>query len=149
VPRSAHSYDDALEAARRAVPGFEPSWVELRALPSNRFVILGRHPELASVYGRYASAVVLDGDGLGVLEIKRPEALALGGKLDALAFPLHQGHWGGLPVRLLYVFAGLGVPMLSFTGMLLWVRRNRRRAHPVARPKPVTRPIPATGTPKV
>ncbi|WP_164014432.1 PepSY domain-containing protein [Pyxidicoccus trucidator] len=85
-----------------------------------------------------------------MLEVRRPEELSLGGKLDALAFPLHQGHWGGLPVKLLYVLSGLGTPMLSLTGMLLWLRRTRRRAHPVRQPGPVaTRPVPATGTQKV
>ncbi len=151
APRSDHSFDEAIAAARRAMPGFEPSWVELRAVPTDRFVLLGRHAEGSPFYGRYANAVVLDAKGLGVLEVRRPEELSLGGKLDTLAFPLHQGHWGGLPVKLLYVLAGLGVPMLSLTGMLLWLRRTRRRAHPAAvKPGPVaTRPVPATGTSKV
>ncbi|MFP2925692.1 PepSY-associated TM helix domain-containing protein [Pyxidicoccus sp. 3LG] len=151
APRSAHSFDEAMAAARRAMPGFEPSWVELRALPTDRFVMLGRRAEGSSFYGRYANAVVLDAKDLGVIEVRRPEELGLGGKLDVLAFPLHQGQWGGLLVRLLYVLAGLGVPLLSITGMLLWLRRNRRRrAVPVVQPGPVaTRPVPATGTPKV
>jgi uncharacterized iron-regulated membrane protein len=149
APRSAHSFDEALAAARRALPGFEPSWVELRAQPTDRFIVLGRHAEQKKLYGRYASAVVLDASGLGVLEVRRPEEMGLGGKLDALAFPLHQGQWGGLPVRLLYVLAGLGLPLLSLTGMLMWLRRNRRRATSTARPGPMTRPVPATGTSKV
>ncbi|MBZ4417949.1 PepSY domain-containing protein [Myxococcus sp. RHSTA-1-4] len=148
APRSAHSYDEALAAARRALPGFEPSWMELRALPSDRFVILGRHTQETKLYGRYASAVVLDASNLGVLEVRRPETLPVGEKLNALAFPLHQGHWGGLPVKLLYVLAGIGVPMLSLTGTLLWLRRTRRRAQPATRPEPVPRPVPATGASK-
>lgn len=152
APRSAHSFDEAIAAVRAAVPGFEPSWVELRAGASaaeSRFVVLGRHAEAASFYGRYASAVVLNGSGLGVLEVRRPEEMALGGKLDALAFPLHQGHWGGLVVRLLYVLGGLGVPMLSVTGTVLWIRRNRRRAQPAALPGRVGRPVSASGAPEV
>ncbi|NMO17568.1 PepSY domain-containing protein [Pyxidicoccus fallax] len=151
APRSAHTFDEAIAAARRAVPDLEPSWVELRALPTDRFIVMGRHARESKLYGRYASTVTLDASNLGVLDVRRPEALALGGKLDVLAFPLHQGHWGGLPVRLLYVLAGLGVPMLSLTGMLLWLRRNRRRrVQPATQPGPVARPpVPATGTPKV
>jgi uncharacterized iron-regulated membrane protein len=146
---SPHSFDEAVAAAQRALPGFEPSWVELRAQPSSRFVILGRHEQASSLYGRYSSAVVLGGSGLEVLEVRRPEELSLGGKFDALAFPLHQGHWGGLPVKLLYVLAGLGVPMLSLTGTLMWLRRTRRLASPAAQPGNRTRPLPAAGASEV
>jgi uncharacterized iron-regulated membrane protein len=149
APRSAHSYDEAVAAARLALPGFEPSWVELRAQPTARFVVLGRHAEASSFYGRYASAVVLGADGLEVLEVRRPEELSLGRKADVLAFPLHQGHWGGLPVKLLYVLSGLGVPMLSLTGTLLWLRRMRRPAHPVAQRGPQPQPLPAAGASEV
>ena len=145
TPRSAHTYDAAIAAARRALPDLEPSWVELRNAPTNRFIILGRHGRDSKLYGRYASAVTLDAETLAVLDVRRPEALPLGQKLGVLAFPVHQGHWGGLPVRLLYVFAGLGVPMLSLTGMLLWLRRTRRRTQPATQPGHVVRPVPATG----
>jgi len=129
-PVSRWTYDDALAAAERAVPGFVPSWIDLGTTPGGtaRFTLRGRHPNSAPVWGRHSSAVVLEASSLQVVETRRPERLPLGAQLDGLAFPLHQGHWGGLPVKLLFVLAGLSLPLLSLSGTWLWLRRRARSA---------------------
>jgi uncharacterized iron-regulated membrane protein len=42
-------------------------------------------------------------------------------------FPLHSGRLGGIPGRILVSFLGLGVAMLSVTGIVIWARKRRAR----------------------
>ena len=46
-----------------------------------------------------------------------------------LQFPLHSGRILGLPGRILMSFMGLMVAMLSITGIVIWRRKSKARAH--------------------
>lgn len=135
LPESPHTFDDALLASERGMPGFTPTFIELKpgpgaeGAPSSVYRVRGRHADDLWLFGDYAASVLLDGGTLGVIDAKRANDQPVGDQLSALAFPLHQGHWGGLPIKLLYVLAGLAVPLLSVTGPLLALRRQRRRQH--------------------
>ncbi len=50
-----------------------------------------------------------------------------------LQFPLHSGRILGVPGRILITFLGLGVALLSVTGIVIWVRK--RRAQPQTAPR--------------
>lgn len=50
-----------------------------------------------------------------------------------LQFPLHSGRILGVPGRILITILGLGVAMLSVTGIVIWVRK--RRAQPQTAPR--------------
>jgi uncharacterized iron-regulated membrane protein len=50
-----------------------------------------------------------------------------------LQFPLHSGRILGLPGRILITLLGLGVGVLSLTGIVIWVRK--RRAQPQTAPR--------------
>lgn len=52
--------------------------------------------------------------------------MALADVFAQLQLPLHGGHALGLPGRSLMSFMGLMVAMLSFTGVVIWVRKRRR-----------------------
>ncbi|MOA35753.1 hypothetical protein D3C78_1572280 [compost metagenome] len=49
-----------------------------------------------------------------------------GDKFNEILKPLHFGEYGGLPIKLLYCFAGLSIPLLSITGFLLWVLKKKK-----------------------
>lgn len=56
-----------------------------------------------------------------------------GDELISLLPPLHTGHFGGLPVKVIWALAGLAMPGLFVTGFLMWwnrvlVPRARRSA---------------------
>lgn len=61
-----------------------------------------------------------------------------------MQFPLHSGRWFGLPGRLAVSGLGLAVALLSATGVILWVRRQLRRA----RPSPGHRELAEGGPPR-
>ncbi|HET8550757.1 MAG TPA: PepSY-associated TM helix domain-containing protein [Bryobacteraceae bacterium] len=55
-----------------------------------------------------------------------------GDHLVSMLSPLHTGHFGGLPVKLIWALAGLAMPALFVTGFVMWwnrvlVPRARRR----------------------
>jgi uncharacterized iron-regulated membrane protein len=53
-----------------------------------------------------------------------------GARLWALAATLHEGRFGGLPSRWLYVAGGLTPAALAITGLGIWLGRPRFR-HPL------------------
>jgi uncharacterized iron-regulated membrane protein len=55
---------------------------------------------------------------------------SVGDRLLSWMIPLHFGTFGGLPVRILWVLAGLGPVILAASGVLMWwnrVVRSRAR----------------------
>ncbi|MXP26947.1 hypothetical protein GRI39_12980 [Altererythrobacter indicus] len=50
-----------------------------------------------------------------------------GKQIQAALYPLHVGKFGGLPMRLLYVFLGLALCWITATGMTIWFERRRSK----------------------
>lgn len=60
-----------------------------------------------------------------VLQIDDTRNASLGRKIIQYCIPLHYGIWGGIPVRILYVFLGLIPTVLFGTGFWHWRLRER------------------------
>lgn len=54
----------------------------------------------------------------------------LGMQIYASVFRLHFGHFGGLPVKILYTLLGLGMCFMCATGMNIWFRRQQQAGKP-------------------
>jgi uncharacterized iron-regulated membrane protein len=52
---------------------------------------------------------------------------ARGARLYSVLYPLHIGVVGRWPTRVLAAFAGLSLPVLAVSGVLVWRRRRRVR----------------------
>ncbi len=50
----------------------------------------------------------------------------VGLQIYASTYRLHFGHFGGLPVKILYAILGLGMCFLCATGMNIWFRRQQQ-----------------------
>jgi uncharacterized iron-regulated membrane protein len=60
-----------------------------------------------------------------VLHIADTRNAGIGRKIIQYCIPLHYGIWGGIPVRIVYVFLGL-VPLVAFvTGFWHWRLREQ------------------------
>jgi len=55
------------------------------------------------------------------------DQLAFTDKLEAIAFPLHVGNFGGHLLKIFYIIIGLTPGLLAITGFLLWYRRKIKR----------------------
>ena len=54
----------------------------------------------------------------------------LGTQVYGSTYRLHFGHFGGLPVRILYTLLGLGLSFICATGMNIWFRRQAQAGQP-------------------
>lgn len=50
----------------------------------------------------------------------------VGTQIYASTYRLHFGHFGGLPIKILYALLGLGMTYLCVTGMNIWFRRQQQ-----------------------
>ena len=63
-----------------------------------------------------------------VLAVTRHADRPAGDTILSWLSAVHFGRFGGLPVKLLWFVLGLVLPLLAFTGWLMWLRRVWRRA---------------------
>lgn len=56
----------------------------------------------------------------------------LGMQIYASTYRLHFGHFGGVPVKILYTLLGLGLCFICATGMNIWFRRQQQAGNPRA-----------------
>lgn len=57
----------------------------------------------------------------------------LGMQIYASTYRLHFGHFGGLPVKIIYTLLGLGLCFICATGMNIWFRRQQQAGNPRAK----------------
>lgn len=62
------------------------------------------------------------------LELRDQAVRTRGDWVAAWITPIHTGSFGGLPIKLVWAGAALGIPVLSGTGLWIWAIRRSRRA---------------------
>lgn len=77
-----------------------------------------------------STRLFLDGDSGALAGTWFPTGAAGGDTLTTWLSTLHMAALGGMPYRLFVTLAGIGVAVLSITGVLIWARKRRaRRLH--------------------
>jgi len=56
----------------------------------------------------------------------------IGQQLAASAYNLHFGNYGGLPVKIAYIFFGIALCVVIATGTFIWLNKRERRGSPAA-----------------
>ena len=54
----------------------------------------------------------------------------IGAQIYGSTYRLHFGHYGGLPVKIIYALFGVGMCYLCITGMNIWFRRQQQAGNP-------------------
>ncbi|MES2005342.1 MAG: PepSY-associated TM helix domain-containing protein [Bacteroidota bacterium] len=75
---------------------------------------------------KFADAVFLDSAG-GIAKTAFVTEIIPENRRDIINAQLHYGRFGGWGIKLLYVLFGLSGGILSITGFILWLRRNKTR----------------------
>lgn len=57
----------------------------------------------------------------------------VGMQIYASTYRLHFGHFGGLPVKIIYTLLGLGLCFMCVTGLNIWFRRQQQAGSPRAK----------------
>lgn len=114
----------ALERMRQIAPGAEPFFVtvEEAGTPAQYVVVSARHP------GRmiWAEQYRFDSAGNYIDKLGYSDGAA-GRQALFSVYRLHFGHFGGLPVKVLYGVLGLALTVVAVTGINVWLARRRRR----------------------
>ena len=125
VPRGARqiSPDQALEIARRALPGTSPFYVSVVS-PTAAYVVRSRFPEDRTPGGR--SLVMIDSYTGRVMFAEGSRTAPGGRRIEILNRAVHTGDIFGLPSKIVVSLASLMAPVQLVTGLMLWARRKRR-----------------------
>jgi uncharacterized iron-regulated membrane protein len=117
------SPDQALEIARRTLPGTFPFYVSVVS-PTAAYVVRSRFPEDRTPGGR--SLVVIDSYTGRVMFAEGSRTAPGGRRVEILNRAVHTGDIFGLPSKIVMSLASLMAPVQLVTGLMLWVRRKRR-----------------------
>lgn len=117
--------DQLLPLADAALPGAETVWVDLPETPQKALRVRKKFPQEADPYGW--SFVYLNQYNGDVLRVDNALKAPLAARIIGAWYPLHIGAFGGTATRILYVFVGLALPLLSITGFLIWWSRTYGR----------------------
>ena len=61
------------------------------------------------------------------------ETGGVGQQILGVLQPLHFGWFGGFPVKIAYAILGLGLTVVTYTGVTIWLARKRDRGNPAPR----------------
>jgi uncharacterized iron-regulated membrane protein len=118
--------DTLAQAALNAVPGAKITWVQIP--PSGKPVrVVLRYPEDHTPMGR--SRVMLDPHTAAVLGIIDTRNAALSYKyVEVWNRQIHTGDIYGWPTRILAAIFSMTLPLMAFSGPLLWWKGRRKSA---------------------
>jgi len=94
---------------------------------------MGFHTPGDLMADRAGTVVTLSGADGRVRELRLPGSGSAGDRIMDWQFPLHSGRALGVSGRVLISIAGLGVALLSVTGVAIWLRKRRAAAHVAGR----------------
>ena len=116
--------DTLAQAALSAVPGAKMTWMQM--IPDGRPVrVVLHYPEDHTPMGR--SRVMLDPHTAAVLSVVNTRKAAFSYKYVAVwNRQIHTGDIYGWPTRILAAIFSLALPLMAFTGPLLWWKGRRK-----------------------
>ena len=119
--------DQALAAARAALPGAFASNVNVPAGPKAVYRVLMKFPEDRTPAGR--SRVHVDQFSGAVLLVENTRTAPLGTRILNLKRSAHTGDIFGAATQAVYFVASLGIAVQAITGTLIWWNSRRRATH--------------------
>ena len=121
VPRS---IDEIATAARTAIPDARLVVLRIPALPNQAWAATLHRAGDTGESTDSGPTAFLDPFTLNTLRIDDVTAMPFGARLVKSMEPLHYGKFGGVPVKILWVFLGLAPLMFSISGSIMWWNRT-------------------------
>ena len=123
VPRI--SWDRALDAADKALPGARTTFIQGANPRKGYFQVSKRFPEDGTPGGR--SRVCVQGQTGEVLQVINSRLVHPSTKVFNWNRPIHTGDVGGMPTRILWFISCVLVLAQAITGFLIWWKRYRAK----------------------
>jgi uncharacterized iron-regulated membrane protein len=112
-----------LQIANTELPEGLTTLVVLPHQPNDVFRVSKKLPQDTDVYGR--SQVYIDQYSGKVLQLDNALKAPLASRISNALLSVHNGSYGGLGLRYLYVLIGFAPCALLITGFFMWCNRNR------------------------
>ena len=116
---------EILQTADAALAEGQTTLVVLPHQPNDIFRVSKKLPQDTDVYGH--SQVYIDQYTGKVLQVDNALKALLPARISNALLSLHNGGYGGLRLRCLYVLIGLFPSALFITGFFMWSNRNRAK----------------------
>ncbi|AFD06294.1 PepSY-associated TM helix domain-containing protein [Solitalea canadensis] len=117
--------DEVLASIKDQYPNYQPNFIRVPS-GSKTMQIGGSLPGDFFLYSHYANKIQVELASGKMDKLNSIATKPFGDKFNEIIKPLHFGEYGGLPIKILYCFAGLSIPLLSITGFLLWTIRMKK-----------------------
>lgn len=117
------SFDKMLKEAKQVNPDLEIQYVYFPTQADKKFSLRGKLKGQNEMFAG-GNSIRFDAQTGELLSTSRFENLTFSEKLEAFAFPLHVGNFGGHFIKILYIIIGLTPGLLAITGFMLWWRRK-------------------------
>jgi uncharacterized iron-regulated membrane protein len=116
------SLDDVIDAASRAVPGAQMTFVGLPQKPTDVYTVYAKFEEDPAAFGR--SRIFVDRYSGRVVSVRSTRAAHWGTYLVGIIEPIHFGDIFGAPTRILACLVSLLVAGQIATGVVIWWKRK-------------------------
>ncbi|WP_372636236.1 PepSY-associated TM helix domain-containing protein [Fodinibius sp.] len=121
------SLDKVMETARQSHPGFDPSYMRMPAQPDRQITLYGHMDSDLPIHYEFSNYVQFDpetGRESNAFFVRNQPVTT---HLLSFTYPLHFGDWGGIIIKILYCLFGLAPAILSITGFIIWLQRERKK----------------------
>jgi len=129
----------AIAGAENVLPGRDHRLAYVGYDAARGYYRVGFHTPNDLMTDRAGAVVTLSAADGQLRELRLPGSGSAGDQIMEWQFPLHSGRVLGLPGRVLVSVTGLGVALLSITGLLIWWRKRRAGTQAAGRPVAVRR----------
>jgi|AntRauTorckE5430_2_1112549.scaffolds.fasta_scaffold01092_5 uncharacterized iron-regulated membrane protein len=122
-------YDRAADSARAHIPGLVVKGISPPSRPNRALYLTGKSDVL--LVRNRANRVYVHPLTYKVIQVQRADEISTITWLNDIADPLHFGNFGGLPTKILWFFAGLGISGMVLSG--IWISLKRKVKSETAR----------------
>jgi vanillate O-demethylase ferredoxin subunit len=122
------------EPILRRIDAQLPHAREIYILPPKRGVVMAGVVAADAPHPNARSYIWFDSTSAEIVRFTPNAQVSAGFRLYSWMISLHTGVTGGLPLKLVLLFACLGVPVLAYTGIASFLRRRSHRASSAPQP---------------
>ncbi|GAA4343774.1 PepSY-associated TM helix domain-containing protein [Kangiella taiwanensis] len=115
------SFEQAMDSAKRAMPGFQPSYIAMPEHSRGHFTIMGSGGEI--FYDQYSHQAYVNPWTAEVDELRTPERMNVLQTMVHITDPLHYGTLGGVWTKVIWFLFGLLLTTMSISGFVIYSKR--------------------------
>jgi len=117
----------SLQAVTASTGGFSSATLNLPQNPGGKLEI--RYIDADPAHSRAQNTLQLEATTGAVIKHERYDSKRVGEKIMSSVLALHSGSMFGLPGKLLFMLASLGMPAFAITGWIMYLQRRSNARH--------------------